>query len=349
MAITSSGARASRRSAATAARQTAASQPVSQTPEVLADVVDDEAEAAFGPDDVITAPKSRRASGSQSAVNTEQVSQINAEDSEASTGQQRAAAQALTRTPVAAGGAIALPMEDLTRKIEANDLVIPKLRISQAMSKVNTLAAASGGTDGVGMGNWYQSVQQKNLGKTIYFIPVDMRKSRAMFVTGEGLMCRSFDLLQGEGDPGGLCEGTPEERLTVPAEHRGCPLRLWNDKTPPRCGMTYNYPGLVVEDIEGENPKVQPVLLQLRSTATGTARQINTIVANDGGGVWSDVILELGVESKSNTRGTFFVPTAEYYDTTDTPEFARIRRRAQRMAEQMGATTLRASIEDDSD
>jgi len=330
MATPTAGARASRRAAAQQAAKTPAP-VVEQAAEVVAatsTVVDeDEVEAAFGPDALL------KPSGSTETPTP--VSQ---------------ATSPVFVAPGARGGAVALPMEDLTRKIDAGDLVMPKLRLSQAMSKTNNLFAATKGTQGVGMGNWYVSSNGQNLGETVYFVPVDMRKSRAMFVQGQGLMCRSFDLVQGEGDPGILCEGTQEERLTVPEKHRGCPLRLWNDKQPPKCGETYNYPGYVITDIDNPDGKnLVQAILQMRGTAATAGKTINTIVMNEGGGVWQNTIIELGVESRSNIKGTFFVPTVDFFDTTDAPEFARLKRRADAMARQMGSSSIRRSIEDDAE
>jgi hypothetical protein len=327
MATPTAGARASRRAAARQAAAEPAPTPPAQT--VTPDDLTDE---AFGPDDVA-------APASDSAANGTPLS-----------GTQTPQAQTAVRPLSAQHGAIALPQVDLTREITAGDLVIPKLRISQGLSKANILYSTSRGKDGVGMGNWYNSQSGQSFGETVYFVPVDMRKSRSLFLQGQGMMCRSFDLVQGEGDPGILCEGTYEEKLTVPAEHRGCPLRLWDDKTPPKCGITYNYPGFVITADEIDQPeKAKPiqVILQLRSASTKQAKEINTIVMNDGAGVWQSVVLELGVESRSNTKGTFFVPVVDWYASTDDSEFSRIRRRADSMARSMGAATLRASLEDD--
>jgi hypothetical protein len=163
-------------------------------------------------------------------------------------------------------------------------------------------------------------------------------------------MCRSFDLLNGEGDPGGSCQGSMEEMLTVPAENRGCPLRLWNDKTPPKCGMTYNFVGLIIRESEIEDPsKAKPLrgVLQLRSASTGVAKQINTYMVNEGQGIWHNLVLELGVEVKTNPRGTFYVPTVDFYDTTDAEGFGRMARQAASMARSMGNMNLRSSLEDD--
>lgn len=354
MTTPTAGARASRRAAA---RQAAAATPPAttaaptkpekiETPEALADlmstdaadVTEDEIDEAFGPEDL-----DPRSQASQRPANSRPASRP-------------------TNAPIvvpeatnARGGAIALPMEDLTRQIGVEDQIIPKLRLSQAMSKANTLYATSRGKEGVSMGNWYNSADGKSLGDTVYFVPVDMRKSRAYFVPGTGLMCRSFDLVQGVGNPGIMCEGTPEERLTVPSEHRGCELRLWNDRTPPPCGLTYNFPGFVIPEIDDpKNTKPINVILQMRSTSTRAAREMITRVMNDGERIWSNCIFELGVESQSNAKGTFFVPTVDLYYTMEEaleedPEFKRIQKLARRMARAMGAVDTSAFEDGSSD
>lgn len=252
------------------------------------------------------------------------------------------------------GGPLSLPDEDLTRQIGLGDLVVPKVRISQAMSKTNMLYAQTKGREGIGMGSWYHTTTNRNLGEVIYFVPVDMRKSRARFVQGQGLVCRSFDMLQGEGDPGIPCEGTLQERQTLPEDERGCAFRLWNrtdqGNQPPPCGMTYNYPGLVIIDIDApDQTEVLQAMLQLRSTATNAAKIINTGVLSYADSIWHNAIFEIRIESKTNTKGTFFFPVAEYYDSTEAPEFAKIHRRASAFARQMGGANLRSSIEADSE
>lgn len=336
MATPATGARASRRAAATAARRNLQASPP-EVPEVLADVVDSvdtEDDEAFGPEDMIDA------TAEPVAPQRPAFRRVQPEET-----------QAPVRVQLPQAGTLALPQEDLSRKLDAGDFLIPKLRLSQAMSKTNTLASTSKGSQGVPQGNWYVSTKSsENLGETVYFIPVDLRKSRSYFVTGTGLMCRSFDMLNGEGDPGGPCEGSLEERLTLPATERGCSLRHWNDKAPPKCGETYNIAGLMISKSEIEDPKTAKpvqVMLQLRSTGAQCGKAIITMMANEGQGVWHNVIAELGVDVKSNTRGTFFVPTAEFYDTTDAPGFERIQRRAAAMARAMGNQSTQAFAEDD--
>lgn len=250
------------------------------------------------------------------------------------------------------GLGMALPSGDLTRQLDSNDMIIPRLKISQAMSKANMLHAQSRGKEGVQMGNWYITTQNQDLGETVYFIPCDMRKSRSYFKAGQGLMCRSFDLLRGEGNPGILCEGTAEEIHTVSSDERGCVYRLWKDeggkRIAPPCQLTYNYPGFMVNDAEapGETELTQ-VMLQFRGTATGGAKSINTAFTTYGGGEWHRLIMELRIESRSNTKGIFFVPVVELYETADTPAWERVYKRAGMFARSVGVQDLRSSISTD--
>lgn len=328
--------RANRRSSARRAAQQAPKQAAPQL------IEDDLSEIEMDPESPVAAPQAPQTPMGGSRAQSANLSA------------RRAALRTTAETT--SGGSLARTAsgEDLTRQLDIGDMVVPKIRISQAMSKTNTLFAQTRGREGIGMGSWYHTTGNKELGQTIYFVPVDMRKSRAMFAAGQGLICRSFDLLQGEGDPGILCEGTQEERLTVPRDQRGCAYRLWDrDKTPnapPPCGVTYNYPGLVIVDID--NPEKSPLLqgmLQLRSSSTGAAKEMNTVVMTEAGGIWHDTIFELTIEPKTNAKGTFFVPVAKLHDRTDEPEYARILKRAEGFARSMNVKDLRSSIEQDSE
>jgi hypothetical protein len=252
-------------------------------------------------------------------------------------------------------GGLALPQADLSRQIDTGDLIIPRLKISQGLSKINMLHAQSRGKEGVQMGNWYVTTSGQDLGEVVYFVPCDMRKSRSMFEQGRGLVCRSFDLLRGEGDPGILCEGTAEEIQIYSEDERGCSYRNWTtaedgSRTPPPCGITYNYPGFIVGDVE--NPEETPLtqaMLQLRSMSTAAARSINTQFTVHGDGEWHRLLLELRVEPKSNRRGTFFVAVADLYGTLEGPEWERVAKRTAMFARSVGAADLRSSMVDDGD
>lgn len=326
MATASTNQRASRRTAASAARKGAAA-PEQQAVVPEVEEIDTAADEAFGMDEV-AAPASAASAQLSPAVKS-----------------------ASSRT-------VALPMEqeDLARKIDASDLIMPKLKLIQGLSAVNKEFARTRGASGVPEGNWYHTNSATNLGETVYFVPVDMRKSRGYFVQGQGLMCRSFDMLNGEGTPGISCEGSFEERHEVPADQRGCALRLWKKdessgvNRPPECGMSYNFPGLIIVDIdEPAKSKILQAMLTLRSTGTAAAKAINTAVMEHGEGVWHNVVIELSSTEKNNSRGTFFTATADFFDSTEAPDFARVRRQAESFARSMNPARIRATIEADAD
>jgi hypothetical protein len=169
-------------------------------------------------------------------------------------------ASATTEAAASNSRAVARPVHDLSRELSTNDVIMPKLKLSQAMSKVNT-------DDVVRQGNWYVSTTNENLQQDVYIVPVDMQMSYSKFEPGVGVVCRSFDLLHGEGDPGILCEGTEEERATKPPHERGCPFRLWGKdeatgkSIPPKCGKNYNYPVMILDPDDLENGKPTLALL----------------------------------------------------------------------------------------
>jgi hypothetical protein len=331
--MTTAAERATRRSAASRARKTAAGsdQAVTPAPTSLAEELEtiDAEETAAAPAGVESADAiAERLTAAARATNTGKKFRSDT--------------------------SLALPIPDLTQ-LDSNDVVYPKLRPSQQMSEVNRDFTKSRGKGGVAAGNWYLSTEGKDLGEVVYFVPVSMRKSRALFLQGKGLICRSFDMLRGEGDPGGFCEGTLEEIHELPAEERGCPLRLWErngDKsTPPKCGISYNFAGFLIHDIDNpDTSKLSPCLLQLRSTATGAAKAINTFVTNQGGGVWHNVIVELGLNERTNAMGTFYVPTVDLFETIDTDtdtsgDFRRILKQGAVLSRTADAATMRRSAE----
>lgn len=243
------------------------------------------------------------------------------------------------RSNNASGSTIALPQVDLTRELDASDLIMPKLKICQAMSKVSR--------SGIPQGNYYHSTLNEDLGNTVRIIPVDMRKSRSLFKTGIGIVCRSFDLLQGEGDPGILCEGTPEERATLPAKSRGCPLRMWGDKvpetgrsSPPPCSINYNFPVLILDKDDPENGPTKRGIITFRGTGTQIAKAINSMITEQDL-YWNEAVLELGTEEKANWKGTFFVPTVKFIGNSS----GMAAEKAKRFGATLTAGSVRASVE----
>lgn len=250
----------------------------------------------------------------------------------------REAARALTVLNNGSAGALAVRAPDRTRQLDSRDTLIPRLKLSQAMSKVNT-------DDIVRQGNFYQAPDNKNLGKEIYVVILDMRKSRSYFEQNQGVLCRSFDLIKGEGDPGILCEGTDDEIATLAEDERGCPLRLWGERDesgrsePPACGLNYNYIMLVLDPDDLTSGRSQQAIFTLRSTGTKIARAMNTMCMNNGD--WTDSVLKMTVTTASNRRGTYYLPSVEYWGESS----GEVKSRAQRLSRSLSGTSVRASME----
>lgn len=313
-----SGARAARGTATRTATVATAPRPAPQPePELAADDTDDADDDAFGPEGVLEA-----------SAATETPTPVSR-------------ATSIESVPVRATSertAIALPQENLSTQVTNADLVMPKLMLSQGTSDVNKAFRRTNGEQGVQEGNWYVTLTGRNLGDTVHFVPVHMYRQRSYYVTGEGVQCRSRDMLQGEGNPGILCEGTREERELYDERERGCELRLWNGKTAPQCGVTFFFPGYVILDLDKpEGKNLVYAELQMRGTHISRARQLITLVQSEADQIWRNAIIELGIEEQSNPKGTWYTPTVSFFDTTEGDEFKRFRRQADRAARQWGA------------
>ena len=226
-----------------------------------------------------------------------------------STASRNIASQAIASESDAQGRSVALPMVDYTRQIDQSDLIMPRLMLSQAMSKVNT-------DDIVRQGNWYHTGANENLGKEVLIVPMDQRKSRSRMDKDSGqVVCRSTDMVQGVGDPGILCEGTEEERYSLPAEQRGCEFRHWKRvegrNIPPECPIAYNFPVLIVSDRDPEVATFRRAILTLRGTGSPAGQAIIS-AAYDQELPYHQLLFKLGVAAKTNARGqTFFTPSVE--------------------------------------
>lgn len=245
---------------------------------------------------------------------------------------------------------VALPQAnvDRARQLTDRDFVMPKLKMAQGLSKVVQ-------SQTVKLGHWYHTTRNEDLGTSVLFIPVDMRKSRSYFVNGQGILCRSFDMVQGEGTPGILCEGE-EDEYYMPEKDRGCPLRLWtkNEATgkskKPDCGVNFNYLGVVLLDGTTEG-RISRAILTFRGTASRTAKDINTLVSEFSvdplNPDWPSSILRLNIDSRTNSFGTFSVPVMEYIGPT--AEHPRLVEAANALRGLANPNVYRASMEADQD
>jgi hypothetical protein len=141
--------------------------------------------------------------------------------------------------------------------LDQSDLAMPRIMMAQAMSKAVQ-------SDEVEKGNWYLYPDNMQLGEKIDVVLLNMFKSLLYFEPGQGLLCRSFDLVQGVGTPGIECDK--------------CPLQKWLPKEegggPPKCRLAYNYTAMVVgSDINDESSPLMGVLSLSSMSAHGQAHQ----------------------------------------------------------------------------
>ena len=246
------------------------------------------------------------------------------------------------------GGAIALPMQDMSRVITSKDVKIPRLLMGQSMSKVVQ-------EGDVKLGHWYHNAMNRDLGTEITAVLADYSKSRSFFEDGVGVRCRSFDLVQGIGDPGILCEGTVEEQSTLRETERGCPYRLWSElkkgpKNPagaPECGENYTFALVIIEDPEDEDSRLLRALVTFRKTGIPAAKKIIGAKVEEEYD-WTDMAVKMRINSKTNPRGqTFQIPEVTWIGDAD--EFPRAQARAVKLAGMVNSTVVRATLESESE
>lgn len=192
--------------------------------------------------------------------------------------------------------------------IDAGDVALPRVVLTQGLS-----TAVSAGDAPVGV--FYNNLTDKVVGKAFDFVPIVAFRNRVRLVLGAGLVCRSLDMVQGQGNPGIACDD--------------CALKDWpNDDTGkgPACGVSHNWFGLIVgaPHWEGSGKKqetltVEPLeepqiaIVQWRSMATKTAKKWRGLHLNASltkpNSQWWDRVYRVGCKQETNDKGTYYVPT----------------------------------------
>lgn len=187
-------------------------------------------------------------------------------------------------------------------QLDAGDLVLPRIKIVQSMS-----AEATDDPARAQVGEFFDTLRNRALGTTLRFVPLLPFKQRVFLVrdekraaidaelvaaglealsSGDGLKCRSYDMIHGQGDPGIECEA--------------CPLSKWGDgNTPPRCSETYNVAAM---DELGEM-----IVLSFAKSSAKAGKRLFSMLRMQPGQPWSS-ILEATTRKEKNDLGVFFVP-----------------------------------------
>ena len=140
-----------------------------------------------------------------------------------------------------------------TENINAADVVLPRIKISQAMTKEHT-------EHEVPLGNWTENINAEDYGKEIDFICLFVKKGWMKFKDddeGSGIEARKF-----EGD---FLPPINPEKITEAD-------KLWNNKTkePPAATQVYIFLGLI------NNSEIS--IISFMSTGIRTAKKFNTML-----------------------------------------------------------------------
>lgn len=133
---------------------------------------------------------------------------------------------------------------------DPTDLVLPRLKITQAISGCVTEGTAKAG-------QFFAALTQEVMDPPIEIVLLGMRKRRVMWdKRGETILCRSMD---------------SKWKFDGSLKCQDCPNEQWGENNePPKCTFTYDYPILL-------RATEQPMIFSLSSTAMNAARKLNTM------------------------------------------------------------------------
>ena len=208
--------------------------------------------------------------------------------------------------PAGQGG---LNMNFGSTQLDATDFIPPRVKILQPMS------AETGGDIGGSPGDFFNTLTQENYGPAMTVVPITPLKQRVMLMRenkrplvdtllanaglnqmpdGEGLMCRSLDMIVGVGHPGDELYADDQKGC------RECPLSKWRGQEPPPCTETYNVVGVHVDSGD-------LVILSMAKSGAKTGKQWFSLLMLGRGKPWGRAY-DLSTAEMRNTQGKFWVP-----------------------------------------
>lgn len=220
--------------------------------------------------------------------------------------------------------------------LQGNNLILPRVKIVQMMSDENAKGLAKAG-------DFYNTLTSESYGSEVKFLPLQPFMNRVLLVRdekrvkaekaakikfseGDGLKCRSHDMVVGVGEPGGDCQT--------------CPLAQWGEKNEaPLCSEVYNLAALTeYGDL---------VILQFQKSSAKAGRKLFSMLRFAGAGKapWARFMVAATHDETIKGKGTFAVPVVTV--TQETPPTELIKQ-AQWWARELGAAgPLDVTPEDD--
>lgn len=194
--------------------------------------------------------------------------------------------------------------------LDAGDLILPRIKVVQKMSQeVDDKRAEEG--------DLFNTLTGEVMDRPLRFMPIVPFKQRVFLLRderrpradaelaaahlgevseGSGLKCRSYDMHQGIGDPGVLCETE-------------CPLSKWTaDNAPPLCSETYN--------VAAMTELGELIVLSFAKSSAKTGKKVFSMIRMKSGVPWA-TIYSMDTRTERNDQGSFAVP--EVTVTKDAP------------------------------
>jgi hypothetical protein len=218
--------------------------------------------------------------------------------------------------------------------LDAGDFIPPRVKIIQAMSAEKDPK----GTPVINEGDWYNTLTGECYGPSLRFLPILPFKQRIFLARadkgrdraeellgttlseGDGLKCRSYDMIQGQGEPGILCEA--------------CPLSRWEGQTPPPCSETYNVAGVTeMGDL---------IILGFSRSSAKTGKAMFSQLRLSMGLPWG-FVYEGTTKEEKGAVGRYYVPTIRRVEKS-TPELMTL---AEHFARMLDGVVIDVTATDD--
>lgn len=166
----------------------------------------------------------------------------------------------------------------------SEDLVIPRLRLLQGLSKAVT--------DGVGkMGLYQDSLTEEVLGEKVEVVLLGMKNGAVYFKQGEGMVCKSNDGITSIN--GDTCSQCPFNEY----------WKNWKeDGTPPACSATKEFMSVTKSTVGGAESR--PLMVTFMKTSYGLGKKLATMARLANRDIFFRSYV-LGSEKESNAKGTF--------------------------------------------
>lgn len=225
------------------------------------------------------------------------------------------------------GGAIE-PYRNRSRDLGMEHFKIPRLKLLQPLSQ------ECKGEEPMRHGTWYLEGDPAPLGPEIQVAPLFAFLSRTYLIPGQGQLCRSSDMVYGQGTPGIACAD--------------CALKDWPEKSAagegrggPPCSEVLNFP-VVIIPTDGSDD-YQLGLVGFMRTGWDAGKMINTIHLQSKREHYYDTQIKLGRFNKSGKKGDYWVPTVSRDGKTP----AGVAEYAAEMAVKLDDATMDRSLSND--